>query len=92
MEAAILETHVERQACAGAFLSDGETSYIPFAHHDYCDCNMRPCIKPTKFAILYTVGNLLGLGSTGFLVGFWNQVKGMFKVGAVQLHPRLTPG
>eukprot|EP00227_Mantoniella_beaufortii_P014995 CAMPEP_0197591262 /NCGR_PEP_ID=MMETSP1326-20131121/12976_1 /TAXON_ID=1155430 /ORGANISM="Genus nov. species nov., Strain RCC2288" /LENGTH=158 /DNA_ID=CAMNT_0043156661 /DNA_START=347 /DNA_END=820 /DNA_ORIENTATION=- len=36
-------------------------------------------LRPTKFAILYTLGNLLSLGSTGFLMGFWNQLKGMFK-------------
>jgi hypothetical protein len=36
-------------------------------------------MKPTKFAILYTVGNVLALGSTGFLTGFMSQVKGMFK-------------
>ena len=36
-------------------------------------------MKPTKFAILYTMGNVLSLGSTGFLVGFMNQLKNMFK-------------
>lgn len=36
-------------------------------------------MRPTKFAILYTMGNLLSLGSTGFLTGFWAQLKGMFK-------------
>ena len=36
-------------------------------------------MKPSKFAILYTMGNVLSLGSTGFLVGFMNQLKNMFK-------------
>ena len=36
-------------------------------------------MKPAKFAILYTMGNVLSLGSTGFLVGFMNQLKNMFK-------------
>jgi len=36
-------------------------------------------LRPTKFAILYTVGNLLALGSTGFLTGFTAQLTGMFK-------------
>lgn len=35
--------------------------------------------RPTKFAILYTMGNLLALGSTGFLTGFMAQFKGMMK-------------
>ena len=34
---------------------------------------------PTKFAILYTMGNILSLGSTGFLTGFVAQAKNMFK-------------
>lgn len=33
----------------------------------------------TIFAVLYTVSNLLGLGSTFFLVGPKNQIKKMFK-------------
>lgn len=36
-------------------------------------------LRPTKFAILYTMGNILSLGSTGFLTGFMAQAKGMFK-------------
>jgi hypothetical protein len=36
-------------------------------------------LNPRKFAILYTLGNVLSLGSTGFLTGFWNQLKNMFK-------------
>ena len=32
MEAAILDTHTEKQACAGAFLNVGETDDVPFAH------------------------------------------------------------
>lgn len=35
--------------------------------------------RPTKFAILYTMGNILSLGSTGFLTGFVAQAKNMFK-------------
>ena len=35
-------------------------------------------IRPSKFAIPYTVGNLMSIGSTGFLVGPWRQVKSMF--------------
>jgi hypothetical protein len=36
-------------------------------------------LKPTKFAILYSMGNILSLTSTGFLMGFWSQLKNMFK-------------
>ena len=36
-------------------------------------------LKPTKFAILYSLGNILSLTSTGFLMGFWSQLKNMFK-------------
>ena len=36
-------------------------------------------LRPTKFAILYTMGNILSLGSTGFLTGFVAQAKNMFK-------------
>ena len=35
-------------------------------------------IRPSKFAIPYTVGNLMSIGSTGFLVGPWRQIKTMF--------------
>lgn len=35
-------------------------------------------IRPSKFAIPYTVGNLMSIGSTGFLVGPWRQIKSMF--------------
>ncbi len=34
--------------------------------------------KPGKFAVCYTLGNLLALFSTGFLVGPWKQLKTMF--------------
>ena len=36
-------------------------------------------LKPTKFAIMYSLGNILSLTSTGFLMGFWSQLKNMFK-------------
>ena len=42
-------------------------------------------LKPTKFAILYSLGNILSLTSTGFLMGFWSQLKNMFKS-----HPRIV--
>ena len=32
-----------------------------------------------KFALLYSIGNILSLGSTGFLTGFARQAKNMFK-------------
>lgn len=35
--------------------------------------------EPKKFAILYSVGNLIALASTAFLVGPKRQVKNMFK-------------
>ena len=35
-------------------------------------------IKPSKFAIPYTLGNLMSMGSTGFLVGLKRQCKSMF--------------
>ena len=35
-------------------------------------------VRPSKFAIPYTVGNLMSIGSTAFLVGPWRQVKNMF--------------
>ena len=35
-------------------------------------------IRPSKFAIPYTVGNLMSIGSTGFLVGPCRQIKSMF--------------
>ena len=34
--------------------------------------------RPTKFATLYSMGNLLSLASTGFLTGFARQLKNMF--------------
>lgn len=34
--------------------------------------------RPTKFAMLYSIGNLLSLASTGFLTGFGRQFKNMF--------------
>lgn len=34
--------------------------------------------RPTKFATLYSMGNLLSLASTGFLTGFGRQLKNMF--------------
>jgi hypothetical protein len=30
--------------------------------------------SPTKFALIYTVGNIVAVASTGFLIGFWRQV------------------
>eukprot|EP00003_Mantamonas_plastica_P027034 TRINITY_DN5697_c0_g1_i2.p3 TRINITY_DN5697_c0_g1~~TRINITY_DN5697_c0_g1_i2.p3 ORF type:complete len:156 (-),score=27.37 TRINITY_DN5697_c0_g1_i2:655-1122(-) len=36
-------------------------------------------LKLTKFAILYTIGNILALGSTMFIVGPWRQFKNMTK-------------
>eukprot|EP00158_Paraphelidium_tribonemae_P010045 Partr_v1_DN3028_c0_g1_i1_m24237 putative SFT2 domain containing len=33
--------------------------------------------NPTKFAVLYTVGNIVALLGTGFLVGFLTQLKAM---------------
>ena len=34
--------------------------------------------RPTKFATLYSMGNVLSLASTGFLTGFGRQLKNMF--------------
>jgi len=34
--------------------------------------------RPTKFATLYSMGNLLSLASTGFLTGFARQLRNMF--------------
>ncbi len=34
---------------------------------------------PEKFAIMYTLGNLISLISTAFLIGPFNQIKNMFK-------------
>jgi len=34
--------------------------------------------RPTKFATLYSMGNILSLASTGFLTGFGRQLKNMF--------------
>ena len=34
--------------------------------------------KPTSFALLYTLGNIVALIGTGFLVGFLTQLKSMF--------------
>ena len=36
-------------------------------------------LQPTKFGITYSFGNLLSLGSTGFLVGPGRQLRNMFK-------------
>jgi hypothetical protein len=36
-------------------------------------------LQPMKFALLYSIGNILSLGSTGFLTGFARQAKNMFK-------------
>ena len=36
-------------------------------------------MQPMKFALLYSIGNILSLGSTGFLTGFARQAKNMFK-------------
>eukprot|EP00162_Nutomonas_longa_P003007 comp13667_c0_seq4/m.19139 comp13667_c0_seq4/g.19139 ORF comp13667_c0_seq4/g.19139 comp13667_c0_seq4/m.19139 type:complete len:106 (+) comp13667_c0_seq4:125-442(+) len=35
-------------------------------------------LKPEKFALTYTLGNILSLGSTAFLVGPVKQLKNMF--------------
>eukprot|EP00897_Mesotaenium_endlicherianum_P000526 jgi/Mesen1/10474/ME000083S09975 len=40
--------------------------------------SMLVFFHPVKFAITYTFGNLLALGSTGFLIGFGRQLKMMF--------------
>lgn len=34
--------------------------------------------NPEKFAILYTIGNIIAIGSSCFLWGPWSQVKNMF--------------
>lgn len=34
---------------------------------------------PERFAITYTLGNIVGLAGTGFLIGPVRQIKGMFK-------------
>ena len=49
-------------------------------------CAVMPCIsqsmfaimKPVTFAILYTIGNIISLCSTAFLVGPVKQIKNMF--------------
>lgn len=35
-------------------------------------------VKPSKFAVMYTMGNILAIASGMFLFGPWNQVKRMF--------------
>ena len=51
----------------GGISSGISTMYVPMI-----------VIKPSKFAIPYTVGNLMSMGSTGFLVGPGRQCKTMF--------------
>jgi hypothetical protein len=51
----------------GGISSGISTMYVPMI-----------VIKPSKFAIPYTVGNLMSMGSTGFLVGAGRQCKTMF--------------
>jgi hypothetical protein len=51
----------------GTICSCMSTMYVPMV-----------VIKPAKFAIPYTLGNLLSMGSTGFLVGLKRQCKSMF--------------
>lgn len=40
--------------------------------------SMLVFFHPVKFAITYSFGNILSLGSTGFLIGFGRQLKSMF--------------
>eukprot|EP00696_Hemimastix_kukwesjijk_P003642 gnl/Hemi2/14452_TR4899_c0_g2_i1.p1 gnl/Hemi2/14452_TR4899_c0_g2~~gnl/Hemi2/14452_TR4899_c0_g2_i1.p1 ORF type:complete len:178 (+),score=18.47 gnl/Hemi2/14452_TR4899_c0_g2_i1:312-845(+) len=35
-------------------------------------------LRPAKFAFLFSLGNVLSLGSTAFLIGPWRQVQSMF--------------
>ena len=46
-------------------------------------------IRPVKFALPYTLGALLSLGSTSFLVGPWRQLSSMFDPTRVSLWPVL---
>ena len=43
-----------------------------------CVRRSRALWRPTKFATLYSMGNVLSLASTGFLTGFGRQLKNMF--------------
>jgi len=52
----------------GSIFSMISTMYVPLI-----------ALSPSKFAIPYTIGNLLSIGSTGFLVGPWRQIKSMFE-------------
>lgn len=52
----------------GGFFSMVSTMYVPVM-----------AIAPSKFAIPYTIGNLMSIGSTGFLVGPCRQIKSMFE-------------
>lgn len=52
--------------CLGIFLSCLSTLFIW-------------TLKFTKFAVTYTMGNMVGLASSGFLVGPMSQCKNMFK-------------
>lgn len=36
-------------------------------------------LRPTKFAVIFTIGNLLSIGATAFLMGPLTQVKRMFQ-------------
>lgn len=40
--------------------------------------SMLVLLHPVKFAVTYSVGNIMALGSTGFLIGFSRQLKMMF--------------
>lgn len=40
--------------------------------------SMLVFFNPIKFALSYTLGNILAIGSTGFLIGFWRQLQLMF--------------
>lgn len=35
-------------------------------------------LHPDQFAITYSFGNILAMGSTAFLMGPWRQIKNMF--------------
>ena len=41
--------------------------------------SVRTYVRVKKFATCYTLGNLLSIGCTCFLMGPWKQIKNMFK-------------
>ncbi|CAI5942576.1 unnamed protein product [Closterium sp. NIES-64] len=50
--------------------------------NQYCSLTLKQSIlvfpSPIKFALTYSIGNLMAIGSTGFLIGFTRQLKMMF--------------